>query len=247
MANRFPLVVASSTVQEIASGDNLDLSGVGIVSLTSLESTSVKVGSAITITASNIQVSLANTGNPTFRSGVSTDTGISIPSQNNVNISIGGTSGLDVYPTYSRVNTLHLPSKFINANNSYHTVASFPQVGVTTGAGALSGGGMIVVFLTNHYYSFIGYSGIWGIHISQSGFVVSKTTLALGSWSSDSDFDVRRDPTDPTKLQFKVWDSANALPTIARYSILTCDGRGSVAGIGWSGSITSDIIANPFI
>jgi len=33
MANRFPLVVASSTVQEIASGDNLDLTGTGILNV----------------------------------------------------------------------------------------------------------------------------------------------------------------------------------------------------------------------
>jgi len=49
MANRFPLVVASSTVQEIASGDALDLTNSGIVSATFINATSLTITGVSTI------------------------------------------------------------------------------------------------------------------------------------------------------------------------------------------------------
>jgi len=262
MANRYPLVVDSSNyrIEEIPSGDNLDLNGVGIVNLSSLATTSITVGSALTITSLGVAAGLGSTAFPVFRSGISTNTGLAIPSSKNVTISVGGTAALDVHlcqgnpsasvtnsGTYVRVDSLQIPSNYVLADNTWQTVARYPQVGVTTGpGGAIAGGGMVVAFLTNHYYAYTGYSGMWAIHFSYDGFVIGKQLLALGSWPSDSNFDVRRNPSDPTELQFKVWDSTNGLPTSARYSILTCDARAAVAGIGWSGRPSVGTLANPF-
>ena len=69
MANRFPLTIDGSTIKELASGDNLDLTGSGI----SISSNQGNANQVLISTGSGVAWADASGGSSTF--GVSTMTG----------------------------------------------------------------------------------------------------------------------------------------------------------------------------
>lgn len=75
MANRFPLTLDGSAVKELPSGDNLDLTGSGIVNASSVAATAVTVGGANALTTSSNLSDLANvhTATPTDGQGLQWD------------------------------------------------------------------------------------------------------------------------------------------------------------------------------
>ena len=62
MADRFPLIVDSSTqrIKEIAAGDNIDLTGSGLVNAVHVQSTGTTVGVS-TVTTANITTATVST------------------------------------------------------------------------------------------------------------------------------------------------------------------------------------------
>jgi len=82
MADRYPLVVASDVVQELGSGDNLDLTSSGISSVGNIYSVGV-------VTAANIRVGGGTTALPSITAS-DTDTGMFFPSNDTVIIGAAG-------------------------------------------------------------------------------------------------------------------------------------------------------------
>tara|TARA_Y100000004_G_scaffold117281_1_gene131846 strand:- start:338 stop:1300 length:963 start_codon:yes stop_codon:yes gene_type:complete len=83
MADRYPLVVASSTVQELAAGDNLDLQSSNVVN------------AGITSTAT-LKVGIGTSGSPTIVGTANSVDGISFLAEGRVNISVGGSEAMRI-------------------------------------------------------------------------------------------------------------------------------------------------------
>lgn len=69
MANRFPLTLDGTTVKELPSGDNLDLTGSGIANAGTVAATSVTVGGANALTTNSNLADLANVHTTTPTAG----------------------------------------------------------------------------------------------------------------------------------------------------------------------------------
>ena len=83
MADRYPLVVASSTVQELAAGDNLDLQSSNVVN------------AGITSTAT-LKVGIGTSGSPSIVGTANSVDGISFLAEGRVNISVGGSEAMRI-------------------------------------------------------------------------------------------------------------------------------------------------------
>jgi len=81
MTDRFPLVVASGSVQELPSGDSLDL------------------------TDATIKVSAGSSSSPTIYPSGDTNTGIFFPAADTVSIGVGGTEEIRITPGGVGINT----------------------------------------------------------------------------------------------------------------------------------------------
>jgi len=98
MTDRYPLIVASSTVQELPSGDNLDLTLSGIVNATGIGASNVNVSGIVTV-GQKIQVGGGSTSLPSITASDS-DTGIFFPS--NDTVIIGAAASERIRFTYSQ-------------------------------------------------------------------------------------------------------------------------------------------------
>lgn len=83
MADRYPLVVASSTVQELAAGDNLNLQSSNVVNAGIVSTATLKVG-------------IGTSGSPTIVGTANSEDGISFLAPGRVNISVGGSEAMRI-------------------------------------------------------------------------------------------------------------------------------------------------------
>lgn len=98
MADRYPLVVASSVVQELAAADNLDLTNSGIVNATSIGATNIVVSGIVTA-GTKIVVGGGTTQTPSVTASDS-DTGLFFPANDTVVIGAAGSERIKF--TYSQ-------------------------------------------------------------------------------------------------------------------------------------------------
>lgn len=94
MADRYPLIVDTNTVQEIASGDNLNLSENGIVNAGNIVASGASVTNA-TVTGI-LTVGIGTSGAPALVGGNNTVDGISFLAEGRVNISVGGSEAMRI-------------------------------------------------------------------------------------------------------------------------------------------------------
>ncbi|NDH00993.1 MAG: hypothetical protein EBY43_07950, partial [Opitutae bacterium] len=83
MADRYPLVVASSTVQELAAGDNLDLQSSNVVN------------AGITSTAT-LKVGIGTSGSPSIVGTANSVDGIFFPAPGRVSVAAGGSEAIRI-------------------------------------------------------------------------------------------------------------------------------------------------------
>jgi len=160
MADHYPLIVSSGVVQELASGDNLDLSDSGIVNAASIASTSITVGNVAITSVS------ANFPNQNTLLVIDSPDAVRHPL---IRLGIGGTSGtgglVGIGTTYNR---------------SSATVEIYEDKGVATpGQGSFGADGSMGLWVINPnplgypyiglgseaqngHYTYIGYRGIAG-------------------------------------------------------------------------------------
>jgi len=97
MANRFPLVVSSGTIQELLSDDNLDLTSSGISNATSIGSTTATISGSQSGTGS-APLRVTN-GGAYFQGPVGIGTELVGKVISNIDVSVGGTTSAVVFET----------------------------------------------------------------------------------------------------------------------------------------------------
>ena len=96
MADRYPLIVDSSTstVKEIASGDNLNLSGNGVVNAGNIDASGVSVTNASV--SGILTVGVGTTGSLSLVGGNNTKDGIFFPADGRVSVAAGGSEAIRI-------------------------------------------------------------------------------------------------------------------------------------------------------
>lgn len=133
MANRFPLTIDGSTIKELASGDNLDLTGSGI----SISSNQGNANQVLISTGSGVAWADASGGSSTF--GVSTMTGDGSDTTLTLSADPGSENNTQVY-----IDGVYQPKSSYSVSGTTLTFSAAPPTGTSVEAivGASSSAGV---------------------------------------------------------------------------------------------------------
>ena len=133
MANRFPLTIDGSTIKELASGDNLDLTGSGI----SISSNQGNANQVLISTGSGVAWADASGGSSTF--GVSTMTGDGSDTTLTLSADPGSENNTQVY-----IDGVYQPKSSYSVSGTTLTFSTAPPTGTSVEAivGASSSAGV---------------------------------------------------------------------------------------------------------
>jgi len=238
MANKFPLILNTSAnqIQELASGDNLDLTGsgihnAGVITATSFSGniTGAVTGNADTATeATNVNVTANNSTNETVypifvdgatgTQGAESDTGLTYnPSSGNLTATrLTGTVMVAAQPNITSVGTLSTldvsGNVSIGGTLTYEDVTNIDSVGIITardGLKVLAGGANVV-----------------GVVTASAGITVSAGTATFqGAIDANSDLDV---------------DGHTNLDNVSIAGVSTFTGGVNVQGLDVNGTLDVD-------